>query len=157
MRKQQAGVSDELNEEMCSYFYRFFHLNLIDLDAKQLVFKIVVEIETVSILHIFPSRILVKDTCFPTGQGLQGTPELTLLCVGTERIIVTITLSQAPAMVVHLYYICQKKPQNTSPMPVAVRISSTLNSSPSLNISRTSVWNKDTCSSFLPCRIQYSV
>lgn len=107
MRKQQAGVS-ELNEEMCSYFYRFFHLNLIDFDAKQLVFKIVVEIETVSVLHIFPSRILVKDTCFPTGQGLQGTAELSLLCAGSERMIVTITLSQAPATVVHLYYICQK-------------------------------------------------
>lgn len=93
MRKQQAGVSDELNEGMCSYFYRFFHLNLIDLDAKQLVFKIVVEIETVSVLHIFPSRILVKDTCFPTGQGLQRTPELSLLCAGSERMVVTITLS----------------------------------------------------------------
>lgn len=145
---------------MCSYFYRFFHLNLIDLDAKELVFEVVVEIETVSILHIFPSRILVKDTCFPTGQGLQGTPELTLLCAGSERMIVTITLSQVQATVVHLYYICQKNKKqknNTSPMPVAVRISSTLNSSPSLNISRTSVWNKDTCSSFLPCGIQYSV
>lgn len=104
MIDEKTTRSDELNKEMCSYFYRFFHLNLIDLDAKQLVFKIVVEIETVSILHIFPSRILVKDTCFPTSQGLQGTPELSLLCAGSERIIVTITLSQAPATVVHFYY-----------------------------------------------------
>ena len=36
-------------------------------------------------------------------------------------------------------------------MPVAEQISSMLNSSPSLNMSSTKVWNKDTCSSFLPC------
>lgn len=42
-------------------------------------------------------------------------------------------------------------------MPVAVRMSSMLNSSPSLNISNTSVWNSETCSSFLPCRTKWSV
>lgn len=39
------------------------------------------------------------------------------------------------------------------PIPVASLISSRVNSSPSLNISSTSVWKSDTCSSFLPlCR-----
>lgn len=69
-------------EEMRSYFYRFLHLNLVDLDAEQFVFEIVVEIETVSILHIFPSRVLVEDPCFSAGQRLQRTPELSLLCGG---------------------------------------------------------------------------
>lgn len=68
---------------MC--FYRFFHLDLVDLDAEQFVFEIIVEIEAVSILHVFPSRILVEDACFPAGQGLQRTPELPLLCTGPER------------------------------------------------------------------------
>lgn len=36
------------------------------------------------------------------------------------------------------------------PIPVASLISSRVNSSPSLNISSTSVWKSDTCSSFLP-------
>lgn len=68
-------------------FYRFLHLDLVDLDPEQFVFKIVIEIEAVSILHVFPSRVLVEYTCFSTGQGLQCTPELTLLCVGEERVI----------------------------------------------------------------------
>lgn len=49
-------------------FYRFLHLDLVDLDAEQFVFEIIVEIETVSILHVFPSRILVEDSCFSAGQ-----------------------------------------------------------------------------------------
>lgn len=37
-----------------------------------------------------------------------------------------------------------------APIPVASLISSRVNSSPSLNISSTSVWKSDTCNSFLP-------
>ncbi len=61
-------------EEMWWSFYRFLHLDLVDLDAEQFVFEVIVEIETVSILHIFSSRVLVEDTCLPAGQGLQRTP-----------------------------------------------------------------------------------
>lgn len=64
---------------MMNFFYRFLHLNLVDLDAEQFVFEIIVEIETVSVLHIFPSRVLVEDPCFSTRQGLQRTPQLSLL------------------------------------------------------------------------------
>lgn len=73
---------DDENTEMCHHFYRFLHLDLIDLDAEQLVFKIIVEIKTISILHVFPTRILVEDACFSTGQGLQCTSELSFLCAG---------------------------------------------------------------------------
>lgn len=59
--------------------YRFFHLDLIDLDAEQLVLKFVVEIESISVLHVFATRVLVEDTGFSAGQGLQRTPELSVL------------------------------------------------------------------------------
>lgn len=62
--------------------YRFLHLDLIDLDAEQLVFKIIVEIEPVSVLNIFPTGVLVEDAGFSAGQGLQRTPELSVLCEG---------------------------------------------------------------------------
>ncbi len=76
-----------VKNETCLYFYRFLHLDLVDLDAEQFVFKIVVEIETVSILHVFPSRVLVEDASFSAGQGLQCASELSLLCAGRERTI----------------------------------------------------------------------
>lgn len=75
-------MCDELKKKCASIFYRFLHLDLVDLDAEELVFKVIVEIEAVAILHIFPSRVLVEHTCFSTGQGLQGTPELSVLCAG---------------------------------------------------------------------------
>lgn len=58
---------------------------MVDLDAEQFVFKIVVEVESVSVFHIFPSRVLVEDAGFPTSQGLQSAPELSFLCVGQQR------------------------------------------------------------------------
>lgn len=61
-------------------FYRFFHLNLVDLDAEQFVFKIHVEVEAISVFHVFPSRVLVEDSGFPAGQGLQCALQLSLLC-----------------------------------------------------------------------------
>lgn len=82
-KKQSSQTGKCLNQ----YFYRFLHLDLVDLDPEQFVFKIIIEIETVSILHFFPSRVLVEYACFSAGQGLQRTPELTLLCVGRERVI----------------------------------------------------------------------
>lgn len=78
-------VSKKLIYEMCLSFYRFLHLYLIDLDAKQFMFKIVVEIEAVSVLYIFASWVLVENACFSAGQGLQCTPELPLLCTGTRE------------------------------------------------------------------------
>lgn len=65
--------------------YRFLHLDLIDLDAEQLVLKFIVEIEPVSILNIFPTGVLVEDAGFSAGQGLQRTPELSVLCEGLEK------------------------------------------------------------------------
>lgn len=85
-----------MKEEMCWCYYRFLHLDLVDLDAEQFVFKIVVEIETVSVLHIFSPRVLVEDTCFSAGQGLQCTPELPLLCTGQGNVIKHILLPQPP-------------------------------------------------------------
>lgn len=56
----------------------------------------------------------------------------------------------------HLMKLVKKQPcriamWSRAPIPVASLISSKVNSSPSLNISSTSVWKSDTCSSFLPC------
>lgn len=62
--------------------YRFLHLDLIDLDAEQLVLKFTVEIEAVSVLHIFAAGVLVENAGFPAGQRLQRTPELFVLWEG---------------------------------------------------------------------------
>lgn len=81
-------MCEEIKKEMCQYFnfiYRFLHLDLVDFYAEQFVFKIIVEIETISIFHVFPSRVLVEDACFSTGQGLQSAPELFLLCCRTRE------------------------------------------------------------------------
>lgn len=64
---------------MWQYSYSFLHLDLVDLYTEQFVFKIIVEIETVSVFHVFPSRVLVEDACFSAGQRLQRAPELFLL------------------------------------------------------------------------------
>lgn len=72
-------------KESCCCFYRFLHLDLIDLDAEQFVFEVVVEIESVSVLHVFASGILVEDSCLSTGEGLQRAIELSLLCEDRRR------------------------------------------------------------------------
>lgn len=64
--------------------YCFLHLDLVDFDAEEFVFEVVVEVEAVSVLHVFPSGVLVEDAGFSAGQGLQRTPELALLCAGHE-------------------------------------------------------------------------
>lgn len=85
INRNQKAATAEKRADICNLFYRLLHLNLVDLDAEQFVLKIVIEIETVSILHVFPSRVLIEDACFATGQGLQRTPELTLLCAGKQN------------------------------------------------------------------------
>lgn len=65
--------------------YRFLHLDLIDLNAEQLVLKFIVEIKPVFVLNIFATGVLVEDAGFSTGQGLQRTPELSILCKGWDK------------------------------------------------------------------------
>ena len=60
--------------------YRLFHLDLVDLDAEQLVFEVLVEVEAVSVLHVFPPGVLVEDTGLSTCQRLERTLQLPLLC-----------------------------------------------------------------------------
>lgn len=50
------------------------------------MFKIVVEVEAVSVLHVFPSGIFIKYASFPTCQGLQRAFQLTLLWGNNETI-----------------------------------------------------------------------
>lgn len=78
-------MCSERKKGICQYFYRFLHLDLVDLDSEQFVFKIVVEIEAVSIFHVFPSRVLVEDARLSAGQGLQCALKLSLLCARQER------------------------------------------------------------------------
>lgn len=59
--------------------YRLLHLNLIDFNAEQLMFEVVVEVEAVSVLYVFPSGIFIKNASFPACQGLQCAFQLTLL------------------------------------------------------------------------------
>lgn len=47
--------------------YRFLHLDLINLDAEQLVLKFIVEIEPVSVLNLFPTGVLVENASFSAG------------------------------------------------------------------------------------------
>lgn len=76
----ETPAVDLTDEQLLCVSYRFFHLDLINLDAKQLVSEVVVEIETVSVLHVLPARVLVEDAGLSAGQGLQGPSELSLLC-----------------------------------------------------------------------------
>lgn len=43
------------------------------------MFEVVVEVKAVSVLHVFPSGIFIKNASFPTCQGLQCAFQLTLL------------------------------------------------------------------------------
>lgn len=81
-KKKPQLVNEKTNQRPRRYFYRFLHLDLVDLDAEQFMFKIIVEVETVSVLHVFPSRVLVEDACLSAGQRLQRALELSLLCEG---------------------------------------------------------------------------
>lgn len=83
-------------------FYRFLHLDLVDLDAEQFMFEIIVEIEAVSVLHVLPSRVLVEDASLSAGQGLQRPPELSLLCAGQETVCDTRPLSHNRIVVLHV-------------------------------------------------------
>lgn len=76
-QKKKMGVNRRKTKR-CQY--RFLHLDLIDLDAEQLVLKLIVEIEPVSVLNIFPTGVLIEYAGFSAGQGLQRTPELSVLC-----------------------------------------------------------------------------
>lgn len=74
-------------------------MNLINLDAKELVFEVVVEVEAVSVFHVFPAGVLVEDACLSAGQGLQGASELSLLCARSER--TAVTQQKSPATITH--------------------------------------------------------
>lgn len=60
---------------------------LVDLDTEQFVFKIIVKIKPVAVLHVFPPRVLVENTCFSTGQGLKCPSELSVLCEQDQLIV----------------------------------------------------------------------
>lgn len=50
------------------YLYRFFHLNLINLDPEELVFEVIIARKFVPILHIFAFWDFGEDACFSTGK-----------------------------------------------------------------------------------------
>lgn len=81
----EAPAVDLTDEQLLCVPYCFFHLDLINLDAKQLVFEVVVEIEAVSVLHVLPPGVLVKDAGLSAGQGLQGSSEFSLLCAAFRQ------------------------------------------------------------------------
>ena len=60
--------------------YRFLHLDLVDLDAEQLVPEVLVEVEAVSVLHVLPAGVLVEDTGLTASQRLERTLQLPFLC-----------------------------------------------------------------------------
>lgn len=39
--------------------YRLLHLNLVDFNTEQFVFEVVIEVEAVSVLHVFPPGIFI--------------------------------------------------------------------------------------------------
>lgn len=80
-------VVTEINKKKITLFYRFLHLYLVDLDTEQFVFKIIVKIKPVAVLYVFPPRVLVKNTCFSTGQGLKCPSELSVLCEQDQLIV----------------------------------------------------------------------
>ncbi len=135
------------SHDRCAGQYRFFHLDLVDFNPEKFVFEIIITKNFVSILHFFTLWDFGKNTGLPTGQRLQSPPQLTVLCkwmciLNAVKFLNTWKLSNI------LFW---KDIIVSIPMPVASLISSRENSSPSLNISRTNVWNRETCNSFLPC------
>lgn len=53
-------------------FYRFFHLDLVDFDPEQLVFKVIVARKLVSIFHVFALWSFGEHACFPTSERLES-------------------------------------------------------------------------------------
>ena len=48
--------------------YRFFHLDLVDLDPEELMFEVIVAGELVAVLHVFALGEFGEDSSLPTGQ-----------------------------------------------------------------------------------------
>lgn len=65
---------------MSEKIYRFFHLDLVDLDPEEFVFEVIVTRELVSVLHVFALGDFVDDARLATCQRLQGPPQLAVLC-----------------------------------------------------------------------------
>lgn len=59
--------------------HRLFHLNLVDFDAEEFVFEVAVEVEAISVLHVFPSWNFIEYASFPAGQRLKRALELFIL------------------------------------------------------------------------------
>lgn len=67
------------NGRESGYTYGFLHLDLIDLDPKQLVLELSIEDESVSIFDLPPSGTFDQHARPPAGQGLQRPPQLAAL------------------------------------------------------------------------------
>lgn len=73
--------------------YSFFHLDLVDLNPEELVFEIIIARKLVSIFYVFAFWGFGENSCFPTGQGLQSTPQFTVLCIQWNNDIIEVTFS----------------------------------------------------------------
>lgn len=71
--------------------YRFFHLDLVDLYSEELMSEVIVTREFVAILHIFALWDFGQDSGLSTSQGLQGSPQLTVLCTYAHKCMQTHT------------------------------------------------------------------
>lgn len=73
------GSHGETMEEEKAGTYSFLHLDLIDLYSEQLVFEVSIENELISIFHLLSFGTFNQHPCFPTGQRLQRSSQLTVL------------------------------------------------------------------------------
>lgn len=127
------------------FFYRLFHLNLVYFDPEQLVFEVIVAGKLVPIFHVFAFGEFGEHSCFSTCKRLQCPTQFAVLCKPPHKTVRVLDKWWWMKMIkLNVLWF------ESEPIPVASLISSRVNSSPSLNISSTSVWKSDTCSSFLP-------
>ena len=63
----------------------FSELDLVDLDATELVFEVLVVLKDVCVSHVLALGGLEEHTCLPQGQRLQGSTKLVALWMWGER------------------------------------------------------------------------
>lgn len=68
--------------------YRFFHLDLIDFNSKELVLEIVVAEKLVSIFHVFALGGFGENSCLAARQGLECPPQFTVLWTHLKTIMI---------------------------------------------------------------------
>lgn len=74
-----ATLGTESGQELSGKTHRLLHLNLVDFNAEEFMSEVVIEVEAVSVLHVFASGVFIKYAGFPTCQGLQRASQLALL------------------------------------------------------------------------------